>query len=102
MKRLLFDTNLAHAVTTIHSLARKKESKAKRVVTSILRVFRVAAVDAAAIQEALDSGLSDFEDSVTPAAARVAGCDFIVTRDPRGFRQSSVRPITPEAADPLL
>ena len=28
---------------------------------------------------------SDYEDAVTAAAARLAGCHYIVTRDPRGF-----------------
>jgi hypothetical protein len=42
--------------------------------------------------------MRDFEDAVSAAAARGAGCDFIVTRDPRGFHGSPVRSITPEAA----
>jgi hypothetical protein len=44
----------------------------------------------------------DFEDSVTAAAAELAGCDLIVTRDPKGFRGSPVRALAPEAAAPLL
>jgi hypothetical protein len=35
------------------------------------RVFAVAAVDSAVIQEALQSPLPDFEDAVTAAAARL-------------------------------
>jgi len=94
----------AHAVTTIHYLIRKEQStaKARRTVSSILRVFGVAMVDAAVIQEALQLSSPDFEDAVTISAARLAGCDVIVTRDPRGFRQSPVRVLTPEAAAPLL
>jgi len=94
----------AHAVTTIHYLIRKEQStaKARRTVSSILRVFGVAMVDAAVIQEARQLSSPDFEDAVTISAARLAGCDVIVTRDPRGFRQSPVRVLTPEAAAPLL
>jgi len=94
----------AHAVTTIHYLIRKEQStaKARRTVSSILRVFGVAMVDAAVIQEALQLSSPDFEDAVAISAARLAGCDVIVTRDPRGFRQSPVRVLTPEAAAPLL
>ena len=94
----------AHAVTTIHYLVRKEMGniKARRIVTAILRVFGVAAVDGAVVQEALQLPFSDFEDAVTAAAARLAGCECIVTRDPRGFRGSPVRSLTPEAVTPLM
>jgi predicted nucleic acid-binding protein len=94
----------AHAVTTIHYLIRKEmgNAKAARTISAILRVFDVAAVDGGVIQEALQLPISDFEDAVTAAAARLAGCECIVTRDPKGFRGSPVRPLTPEAVMPLL
>jgi len=94
----------AHAVTTIHYLIRKELGvvKAKRIVAATLRVFAVAAVDNAVILEALQLAFNDFEDAVTSAAARVAGCDCIVTRDPKGFRGSLIRSLTPEAVLPLL
>jgi predicted nucleic acid-binding protein len=94
----------AHAITTIHYLVQKElgVARAKRLISEILRVFRVAAVDSAVIEEALRLSLVDFEDAVTAAAARSSGCDYIVTRDPRGFRGSSVRPLAPEAALPML
>ena len=94
----------AHAVTTIHYLLRKEMGniKARRIVSAILRVFGVATVDTAVVQEALHLPLSDFEDAVTAAAARLAGCECIVTRDPKGFRGSPVRVLTPEAVTPLL
>ena len=94
----------AHAVTTIHYLLRKETGnpRAKRVISAILRIFRVAAVDSTVLDEALQMPLSDFEDAVTAAAARVAGCDYIVTRNPKGFRGSLVRPFTPERVLPLF
>jgi len=94
----------AHAVNTIHYLIRKEKSafRTRRIISAILRVLGVAAVDDAVIQEALQLPLSDFEDAVTAAAAHQAGCDCIVTRNPKGFRGSPVRPLSPEAARPLL
>ncbi|HEV2198942.1 MAG TPA: PIN domain-containing protein [Bryobacteraceae bacterium] len=94
----------AHAVTTIHYLIRRElgAAKAKRTVSAMLRVFGVAPVDGAVLQRALDLPLADFEDAVTAAAAQFTGCDYIVTRDPRGFRLSPIRQLTPEAAAPLL
>ncbi len=94
----------SHAITTIHYLIRKElgAARARRTVSAILRVFDVATVDAAVLQEALQLSLPDFEDSVTTAAAQLAACDFIVTRDPKGFRGSPIPPLTPEAFLPLL
>jgi predicted nucleic acid-binding protein len=94
----------AHAVTTIHYLVRREmgANKAKRIISAILRVFKATAVDGVAVQEALQLPLPDFEDAVTAAAARLAGCECIVTRDPKGFRGSPVRSLTPEAFTPLL
>jgi predicted nucleic acid-binding protein len=94
----------AHAVTTIHYLIRKETgaAKAKGIVASILSVFQVALVDGTVIQQALQLPCPDFEDAVTAAAAQQAGCDFIITRDPKGFRGSPIRSLTPEAAIPLL
>jgi len=94
----------AHAVTTIHYLIRKDRgtAKAKGIISAILRVFDVAAVDGAVIREAVQLSCTDFEDAVTAAAARQAHCDYIVTRDPRGFRGSPIRTLTPEAAMPIF
>ncbi|MGA7411856.1 MAG: PIN domain-containing protein [Bryobacteraceae bacterium] len=94
----------AHAVTTVHYLVRKElgTPQATRIIAKILTVFEVAAVDGSVVQDALQMPLSDFEDAVTAAAARLAGCDFMVTRDPKGFRGSPVRTLTPEAAVALL
>ena len=94
----------AHAVTTLHYLVRKEMGniKAKRIISAILRVFGVATVDGAVVQEALQLPFSDFEDAVTAAAARLAGCECIVTRNPRGFHGSPVRSLTPEAVTALL
>ena len=94
----------AHAVTTIHYLVRKEmgAAKARAIIAAILRVFVVASVDSGVIQEALQLPCPDFEDAVTAAAARLERCDYIVTRDPKGFRGSPVRSLTPEAAIPLF
>lgn len=94
----------AHAVTTIHYLVRKEmgATKARRIISAMLRVFGIAGVDHAVIREALQLSCSDFEDAVTAAAARLARCEYIVTRDPKGFHGSPVRSFTPEMVIPLL
>lgn len=94
----------AHAVTTIHYLLRQrlKEPHAKQAVPSLLSIFRVAPVNERVLADALLSNPPDYEDAVTAAAAFHAGCDFIATRDPRGFRGSTVKVMTPDAANALI
>jgi len=64
----------AHAVTTIHYLVRKETgaAKARGIVSAILRVFGIAAVNSAVLQEAMQLPCSGFEDAVTAASARLA------------------------------
>ena len=94
----------AHGITTIYYLAQKQlgTRRARRVITSLLQVFRVASIDEAVLRDALDREGSDFEDAVTAAAARFSKCDAIVTRDPKGFRAAELPVLTPEAAALLL
>jgi predicted nucleic acid-binding protein len=94
----------AHAITTIHYLVQKElgAAKAKQLVSLLLVVFRVAAVDGAVIEQALRLPMADFEDAVTVAAAMASGCEFIVTRDPKGFRGSPVRAMGAEAVMAIL
>jgi hypothetical protein len=72
----------AHAVTTIHYLIQKEKgaAKARGIVSAIMRVFGMAAVHNAVIQEALQLSCSGFEDAVTAAAARQTNCDYIVPK----------------------
>ncbi len=94
----------AHALTTIHYLVAQRHGKARAMhaVAALVRVFAVAAVDQAVIDEAFGLPFTDFEDAVTAAAARAAGCDFIATRDPKGFRGSPVRAFQPQAIVSML
>jgi predicted nucleic acid-binding protein len=94
----------SHAITTIHYLIRKEMGtvKAKWAITQILRVFRAAQVDKLVIEEALTLPFADFEDAVTAAAARQAGSEVIVTRDPKGFKNSPVKALSPEALIPYF
>lgn len=90
----------AHAVTTIHYLNMRAVGGrvARRTTEALLSVFDVAAVDAGVLQAALALDWPDFDDAVTAASARRAKCHAIVTRDPKGFRPSPVRVVTPEEA----
>ncbi len=94
----------AHAITTINYLLLRNLGtvKARQMIALILVVFRVAAVDGVVIEQALRLPIADFEDAVTVAAALASGCEFIVTRDPKGFRGSPVRAMGAEAVMAIL
>ena len=93
----------AHTITTVHYLIRKELGAARaNAVSAVLRVLKPAPVDSDVVQQALQLPFADFENAVTAAAARLAGCDYIVTRDPKGFRESPVRALAPEGVIPLL
>jgi predicted nucleic acid-binding protein len=94
----------AHAVTTIYYFLRKRlgADESRRALDAALSVFRIATVDGTIVKEALRLPISDFEDAVTAAAAHRAGCQFIVTRDLKGFGGSLVRHLPPEAIPDLI
>ena len=50
------------------------------------------------LNAALALNWNDFEDAVTTAAAKRAKCDALVTRNPRDFKGSAVRVLTPSEA----
>ncbi len=89
----------AHAVTTIHYFLAKAvgNARAKRSLGAILSVFQAAAIDGSVVQSALQAGDSDFEYAVSAAAAHSQHCDYIVTRNLKGFRKSPVPAVTPGA-----
>ena len=91
-------------MTTLHYLIRKEtgSAKAKSIIARILQIFELAAVNRDVTEEALKYNCPYFEDAVAAAAARAAGCEYIVTRDPKGFRGTTLRCLTPEAALPFL
>jgi hypothetical protein len=76
--------------------------ESRRALDATLSAFRVAGVDGAVVKEALRLPISDFEDAVTAAAAHRTGCQFIVTRDLKGFNGSLVRHLAPEALAELI
>ncbi|MCY0725504.1 hypothetical protein OVW19_27575, partial [Klebsiella pneumoniae] len=87
-------------VTTVHYLNTRSVGprQARGTTAAILSVFDVAPVNGSVLSAALALRFKDFEDAVTAAAARSAGCDAVVTRNPKDFRDSPVRVLTPHEA----
>jgi predicted nucleic acid-binding protein len=90
----------ADAITTVHYLNAKAVGWKTAIETTdaLLSVFEVAPVDESVTRSALALGWPDFEDAVTASAAQRARCAAIVTRNPRDFRGSPVRVLTPVEA----
>ncbi|HYM62922.1 MAG TPA: PIN domain-containing protein [Thermoanaerobaculia bacterium] len=87
----------ATTVTTIHYLTAKAVGgrQARKHLQKLLTLFAVAPVTREVLVQALDLSVSDYEDAVLHEAARMAGADAIVTRDPAGFRGSQLRVYSP-------
>lgn len=94
----------AHSVTTVFYLVSRERSAAlaRRVVSELLVVPSVAAVDEAVLRRAMALAWPDFEDAVCAAAAEAARCDILVTRDPKDFTDSPVLALDPPTALSLL
>src|SRR5688572_29255932 len=90
----------AHTVPTLYYLAAKTRGRpfAERCVSDVLGVFGVAPVGREVLREAVALGWADFEDAVCAAAGIAAGCQVIATRDPHGFRHSTLPALDPAAA----
>ena len=82
----------ADSFTTIFYLARKAVGveKAKEHIASLLSLLDVAQVNRPTLERASESDMIDFEDAVVVESGRQAGAAYIVTRDARDFRGSSV------------
>ena len=87
--------------SNIHYILRKENTLAERIskLSKLARLVRIVSVDAAIVQQALAVESADFEDSLQHfAAASVPVIEAIVTRDPKGFRSSSLPVLTPVEA----
>ena len=89
----------ASAVTDIYYIARKelKDSlQTKMLIRNLLQVVHVASVSEVDVWAALDSNWKDFEDSVQNAVAEHQRFDYIITRNPSDYKDSSLPVLTPQ------
>ena len=87
----------ATTVTAIHYLLSKHldKEKASISISSIVGLFEVASVNRIVIESALKSKFTDFEDSVLHESARHAGVEYIITRNIKDFKKSTIPVFTP-------
>lgn len=87
----------AHTLTTLHYLLARHlgQQKTAAVLIDLTAMLRVEPVDHQVLQQALSLGWRDFEDAVQAVTAAQCQADYLVTRNPRDFKQSLVPVITP-------
>ncbi len=89
----------ASTVTDIYYVTRRAlhdSAKAKEVVAKLLNAFQIAGVDKSDCLDALDIGISDYEDALVSVCAKKVKADAIVTRNVKDFVGSPVPAIPPK------
>ena len=71
------------------------EANARAYVAAMLEAFHIEAVDAALCRCAILSDEPDFEDGIVRACAEALEADFIISRDEKAFRTSTIRRLSP-------
>jgi len=87
----------AYTLTTLHYLLARHlgQGKTAAVLIDLTAMLRVEPVDHGVLQQALALGWRDFEDAVQAVTAAQCQADYLVTRNPRDFKQSLIPVITP-------
>ena len=89
----------AHEITTLSFFLEKSvrdKRKIRKSLSGILNHFTVIETNGEILRKALSSEISDFEDAVIEISAKEKKVEYILTRDTRDFKKSSVDVITPE------
>jgi len=85
-------------VTTLFYIVRKQcgAESARLAVRKVLKVLKVLPSSRQTLIEASDARYGDYEDAVSFLSAAAAGCDLILTRNPKDFKASPVPVATPQ------
>jgi predicted nucleic acid-binding protein len=70
--------------------------QAHEILRTFKQLVKVVAVDAPIVEQALQSGFTDFEDALQYFAALGAGCTALITRNVRHYRKAVIRVVTAE------
>ncbi len=87
----------AHSVTTLFYLVCKDQSPAaaRVILTSLMQFLKIAPVDHAVIEAALNMPYKDFEDAVQMVSAMQCKANFLVTRNVKDYQPAPVTVIQP-------
>jgi predicted nucleic acid-binding protein len=87
----------ATTVTTVDYLLGQAlaPDKARAALQRLLDLFEIAPVNRPVLEQALRSGISDFEDAVLDQSARLVSVEAITTRNLSDFKKSSLTVMDP-------
>jgi predicted nucleic acid-binding protein len=89
----------AHEITTLSyflNKAVKEKNKIKKSISGIMKRFKVIEINEELLGKALNSAIDDFEDAVIEVSSNEKEIAYIITRNIKDFKKSTVKAITPE------
>ena len=87
----------ATTITTIHYLVTKTydKNKANEIIKDLLKLFDIVDVTKSILLKAIENNGKDFEDSVIYTGSEFFDIDLIITRDKKGFKNSTIEVLNP-------
>lgn len=87
----------AHSITTLFYLIKKDKSaaEARATITNLLQFIKIAPVDQATIEQALNLDYRDYEDAVQMIAAIQCKADCLITRNVKDFQPALLSVLQP-------
>ncbi|MCL2480857.1 MAG: PIN domain-containing protein [Spirochaetaceae bacterium] len=89
----------AHEITTLAyylGKIRKNRIENIKIISQILKIFDVLEINKTILEKAVVSNIADFEDAVIVESAKEKKIDYIITRNIKDFKNSSIPAILPE------
>ncbi|MFW6327945.1 MAG: type II toxin-antitoxin system VapC family toxin [Bacteroidota bacterium] len=87
----------ATTITDIYYIAKKEKgnSTAIEFISNLIEFIDIIGIDKTILIEALSTKMPDFEDSIQSVASKNNDIDFIITRNIKDFKYSSIKALTP-------
>lgn len=94
----------ATTVPTLYYFANKVvgPNQTRIQIRNLLKLFEIAPVNRAVLEDAFSVRFSDYEDAVIHESARHAGADGIVTRNRQDFKYATLRVYAPDELVQIL
>lgn len=87
-------STVSDVVYLLHRLGKTK-TQTKKTMKTLFEMFSIFDTNENDCYQALESGLSDYEDALLSTSAKRHSVDIIVTRDKRDFKNSEVPTLDP-------
>lgn len=89
----------ASMITDLYYILRKDygSQEAQRMIEEDLGFLKIVSASSEDVSDALSQRWNDFEDCLVSICAKKVGADFIITRNAKDFKRSSIKAISPES-----